>query len=757
MMKKSISVLKITSAMILLFAALFCMALFGCSDNVQDSVIDGGGDKTTEITYTFEGDNETYLKKGVASYDFVEAVKVTDNIGKKYTPEIVFNDVKLGTAGQYSVKYEYKGAEFVVTVYILDTPVIDASAAKTVYNYAEFQSECKNGVTAKDSLGRALEISVRGAGDAPLYKNGVLTTGENVLEYLAIDGAGNVASVKKNVTINANEKFPAFTGTMQFDVCDEEIEIVCDTKNERIISLIADGAKTAFEYAGGVIKINAQDILGASEGADSVEVVLVTESGYCETELTFKDEKAPVIDTFGLNNWRYLAGGEEKPLPRASKKYEYQNYEIIYKLYNQNGQETPTDGREFSAAEEGVWTLSVIPVKNGSELTEFKKDLKLKVMGAEEYDSLFASCDSTQFTDELSLTMETRSYIAAGGYAEYGYSEREDVGGAYVYYRGSTGEFGHGYILGSNIPAKYKSLSIDVWFEQYPSKVNPNVGNLFLSVFAGVKKYNIIGDAGNSDFANYQDGMKVYTIDENGNALNYINPLRNTDEGTKTWYRVEVDLAPYFDFLHDADRLIIMSESAGRFYIKNVRYNRHAVDKSDYDPDSFLNNLTFGDYGGNIGKAYKYSTIEGTNWFFDVVKENEIGKYKKIIFDILYESRVMFALYCGTDMEHYPNKVVWSAHTEDHCNYESANGAKMKTRVIKADGSLGSDANLMASDTSFYGKWFRVEFIIPDDALFVRFKWESFCTTYFRNVKLSEDAEFEKDMKNDDDLGNYKW
>ena len=151
-MKKSISVLKITSAMILLFAALFCTALFGCSDNVQDSVIDGGGDKTTEITYTFIGDKETYLKKSVASYDFVEAVKVTDNIGKKYTPEIVFNDVKLGTAGQYSVKYEYKGAEFVVTVYILDTPVIDASAAKTVYNYAEFQSECKNGVTENKSV-----------------------------------------------------------------------------------------------------------------------------------------------------------------------------------------------------------------------------------------------------------------------------------------------------------------------------------------------------------------------------------------------------------------------------------------------------------------------------------------------------------------------------------------------------------------------------------------------------------------------------
>lgn len=756
-MKNRKSILHFFFIMAVIAATLFCFAATGCGGNGEREEVSGGGESKTDATFTFEGEKETYLKKSVSDYDFSSAVVVVDSLGKNHVPEIIFNDVKLGTVGQYSVKYEYSGSEFVKTVYVLDVPVINASAAKTEYEYSEFQSEFKKGVTAQDSLGRKLSVIVRGAGEKPLYKHGVLTVGENVLEYIATDAAGNVASVKKEIVIKANENFPAIKSHGAFDVADETITLEADLKSDRAIMVIADGEKTIFSFENGKLQLNAQEILRATEGAESVNLIFVTENGYCETDLVFKDEKAPEINTFGLDNWRYLAGDEGKPLPSASKKYEYQNYEIVYRLYDGKGTETATDGKEFSAPEKGEWTLSLIPSKNGAELPEYKKDLKLSVMDAAEYESLYASCESTQFADELTLTVETSNYLAAGGYAEYGYTEREEVGGAYVYYRGSTGEFGHGYKLGANIPAKYKSLSFDIWFEECPSKVNPSVKNLFLSVFAGLKKYNVIGDAGSTDFANYQDGMQVRILDEDGTPADYANPLRNTEDSTKTWYRVDVDLAPYFDYLYATDRIIIMSESAGRFYIRNVRYNENAVDKSDYDPESFLNNLQYGNYGGNIGKAYRYKTIEGTNWFFTVVKENEIGKYKKISFDILYSDRVMFALFCGTDVEHYPNKVVWSAHTEDHGNYELSNGAKMKTRIIKQDGSLGASVNLMANDSSFFGKWFRVEFIIPEDAQFVRFKWESNCTTYFRNIKLSQDTEFEKDMKNDDDYVSDKW
>ncbi len=705
----------------------------GDTPDSSSGVTVGGENTAPETSYEIRVQETLHLSVTVKEYDFSKLATVVGNDGVEEYASVAENSVVLGTKGEYAVKYVYEGVSKEMKVLVYDEPTLTfvGTEQDITLAYDELQTGIYEGLAASDCFGNPLSISLDMSKTSTLYLDGVAQYGQHEVYYSVLDKAGNVASLHRKITVNPLQNAPTVAVGVCVDVADSTLVFPADLKGERVSLFLINGKQIAYRAGEAGLELDCEEIFDVS-ASGTVDVCLVTNAGYAEGTIQILDEKDPEINYYGADNWVYLQNTADR-LPVVSKMHTHQKYEIEYVLKSPSGSVIATENNSFTPDTVGTYTYEITPVKEGSRIERLTRALKLHVYAKADYDGIVASCDSLQNLSSLSLTPDSKNYLAKGISVDYGYSE--DVGvGAYKY-RSDRGGNWQGYILARDIDVtQYDRLAFDYYFDDSENPLDPSQKTMYPSVVVGDKKMMIAGytdwstynlETGEGCYGNRWEHMSVRKINADGSVGALVNPKMNGKEGKAQWLRVEVSLEPYKTSSTREVKLI--SEYFGKFYVKNVRLLKGALSEkttlatnADISGDTNLYNS--GRY------TYETTEIDGRN-----VQKLTINSMNATNF---YQNGLTFGLIdeWNTDsMALEYNKVVFDLYASDNANVEMALGYYYKgtTAGDKTNGGFHQvrfTDSMSAEDRArvrFYnmdgeeiyfktGEWIRVEFSIDD-------------------------------------------
>ena len=576
--------------MALMTAMLACAGLFAACEKTgeQKPGPQPGGEQTQqEVTYTITGEETVYVKSGDTQYDFVSTVSVSGSDGSVNTPTVDISNVDFDVKGEYTATYSYEdAAPFTQKVVVMTPPAFAQDTQDVVeISYSEVQDHLFDDLTAQDCFGQTLEVGILNGGEESLYVNGILQYGEHQLDLRAIDRAGNVAEWTVTVTVLPEADAPVSDdSTLTVDVTADNVTWPVNLFGKTVSLLSVNGNnEVTYEVVDGGIRFEFSALTDLVLG-ETYEVIVVTNSGYAETDLTLTDNLDPVMLTVGLDNWIYCEN-KSGILPVAEKKYERQNYTIQYTLTDAEGTEIAVTDGMMPASEAGDYRYTVVPVKNGQVLSALQKTLSVHVLQAAEYESIVTMADSTQF-DVLKPSVSVEELLGQGVNVQYGFTEEH--GGSYIYCADKIGSYWPGYEFTVDPGTEYKTLSFDLYCDYYanPEDSSQNTPHCVCVAVANSKisllKQQAEPGTPSEPFANWDDRAAVYLLDDDGNAICMINPYtKDNPMGMQKWLRVEVSLEGMGG---QSGKIQFFNEWWGEFYVKNVRLSKTEVsDKSEWD------------------------------------------------------------------------------------------------------------------------------------------------------------------------------
>lgn len=296
-----------------------------------------------ESAYSFEGVQDVHLAKSATEYDFAEGVTgFKDLAATEFTVDA--SGVQFGTAGKYEVIYKIDSYEARATVYIYDMPVFEQTSSEISYADAQTDDGLKKGITAKDTFGNSLEITVKQGISAG--SGGYIEYGKHNVVYTATDRVGNVAEYTREVTVSEADR-PQFAA-ITIDLAD--IEVATEIGGGTLVKILFDGeelAKGDYTFTNGILAFSSEFILKQELGEH--ELFIATSAGYASTKLNLTDA-LPADFTINVSDMEYQ---ESVALPKAQLNGNQRNITFEYVLKG-------ADGTAYSLTDAGE-TLTFAP------------------------------------------------------------------------------------------------------------------------------------------------------------------------------------------------------------------------------------------------------------------------------------------------------------------------------------------------------------------------------------------------------------
>lgn len=369
-MKKKVVLLAFLSVIAL------CCFCFGC---------------TSKDDYGLEKLGDFHIKASVSEYDFKNALETDLD---KDEISVDSSAVTFGTVGEYDVVIEYKGQTVTKKCYVYGMPVVEGTPAAVTYE-AAVSGEILAGVTAKDSFGNALSVSV----SEGLQKDslGRISYGNNTVVYSATDLAGNTATSEKQITVT-EEGRPAFTD-VSVDIADGNFSLALE--NMSSVRVAVGGRlipETDYSARNGVL-ILYDRYMATLDHAVAHEVTIIDETtGWNSFELSVADAKPLNYDAPIGDGFTYAAG--KISLPSVEIGNPLQQHSISYSL-GKTG-ETPVDLGDAPVLEHGEigeYDYTIRIERKDEEI--FNKTYKINIVSEREYDSIIFNADSEQFMGNM--------------------------------------------------------------------------------------------------------------------------------------------------------------------------------------------------------------------------------------------------------------------------------------------------------------------------------------------------------------------
>lgn len=356
-MKKSRLLVTLTLALLVLCFSLCFVACGGTTTTLGGESAGGVEDK-----YEIEGALDIHVSVDVTDIS-VYTNKVTATNGEDTVAVAAdVSKVNFGTAGIYELTYSYDDVVETVSVYIYNAPTITlADGARTTYAYSEYYLGVTDGITAKDSFNNDLDVRIfdnKGAENS----DGSLEVGSYTFTFAAVDMAGQIVYVDKDVTITA-ETSPVLADSYTYDVEEETYAIeLSEADYDTYLSISLAGVTIPGIYAekvDGKIILNGDYLYSVVKPGSTVNMRLLTSYGYDNATFTLTDvgEVAYNDEELELFCSKTYECFEDLGLPAVEITNPRQTERISYELYKDG--ELCSEGRTVNFKKDGAYTLKV--------------------------------------------------------------------------------------------------------------------------------------------------------------------------------------------------------------------------------------------------------------------------------------------------------------------------------------------------------------------------------------------------------------
>ncbi len=282
--------------------------------------------QTPSKQVSFSGVKDVRISVKEADYDFSNGVIAVGEDGKTLEITIDDSDVKFGTAGKYTVKYDTVNGSKECNVYVYGAPVIETTALDIPYVTATAgDAEIASLITAKDTFGNKVTVKLNTA--IALNSNGSVKTGAQQLSVSATDNYGNTTQK----TINANVQ----KSTKTYTISNQNVDFsraysMVEIKDSTLLSVyIGETACKTGEYVfdNGCFMLLPKLI--AKLGVGEHTLTLNFNDGTKDITLTITDNAEPAfIAEFDLTGETFLEK-ETITLPTLGKaEYSIQEFDV---------------------------------------------------------------------------------------------------------------------------------------------------------------------------------------------------------------------------------------------------------------------------------------------------------------------------------------------------------------------------------------------------------------------------------------------
>ena len=438
-------------------------------------------------------------------YDYLTGVTAEKDGIAEYPVRYDDSKVDITEAGQYEITYSAGKSSVTKNVFVYGDVTI-SGGGETVLSWYEFDLEAiTDGVTATDSFGTTLEVTLEEGLPQTAYSDyGRITGGTYQVVLSAHDGVGNVGTLSKNVTIHAENlemtSVRTDLGDLVSDIdvsADNIISIYADAKELNILSDYRISAENKVVFT--------PSFLSTVIGKNTV-MHINFQSGYADAPLEITDEQAPKFTMSHTVEGKYYVTDKDIPLPVASIA-SGSLQQLTFKYY--------VDG----AATTGTARFS----ESGSHV--FKTDV---IRGG----SVIASEEETFVVEGLSRILAANINFAESGY-EWLFSGSRlpspngltfagsvadrsgTVMNALKYTVSTPGQQGYNYIyfdrsvISEAINAGYTSITLTVYIP-YDGATSFNNG---YSIFKESEAELLVYCGGGSSSLYLADNWKTYTFD----------------------------------------------------------------------------------------------------------------------------------------------------------------------------------------------------------------------------------------------------
>lgn len=392
---------KLLQALLVVFSlTAISLSAIGCSRGGPTS------SSSPEAVYEFEGLNDVKLALSATSYDYAANVKAYKNF-EEITFDVDDSAVVYGTPGEYSVMYKAEDYEETVNVYIYGLPTFTETGATITYKDVQTMATLRKAVTAKDTFGVELSVSVVQGVQA--NELGYIEYGEHSVKFSATDSVGNTAEFPCNIIVSDADK-PALTD-IGIDLVD--IQKVTQFDGIQINKIYLDGTELTsddYSFMNGYLTFTESFLLNKELG--DYELLVITSNGYDEITLSLTDAEDAKY-SFHITDMNYQ---NELSFKAAKLTSHQKDISFEYTLENADGEavalSATEDGYTFRPGLETSFKLT-ITAKRGAE------DAGVKVYPFTIQDDVY------MWMVNRNNDKESVNFVLSDDEYEYGYSEEQ--------------------------------------------------------------------------------------------------------------------------------------------------------------------------------------------------------------------------------------------------------------------------------------------------------------------------------------------
>lgn len=260
MKKHKISILAI------IIVAIAATVFAGCAKNAS---------------YAIEGNADIRIGVSATEYDFLGGVRGYKD-GAETQVTVDSSSVTFGTAGEYEITYTVGTLTQKQKVYIYGAPTISFTSDTVAYENTATNEGLLAGVTATDTFGGALSVTV--SGDLQRDELGRLALSQQ-LKYAARDEYGNQAEKTRNFTVVNDFKLDDKT----VDFADADVTISVGNKFKGLYKNQEKVSSQNYFYQNGILGFEVDYLVALGTG--KFEFLVVTDEGYSAFNLTLTDNQ----------------------------------------------------------------------------------------------------------------------------------------------------------------------------------------------------------------------------------------------------------------------------------------------------------------------------------------------------------------------------------------------------------------------------------------------------------------------------------
>lgn len=351
-----------------LLMTAFGTLAFSCKDNDSGNDSGNGGNGNSSVVVGGEvlggAENEVQIFGADdwhipvnAQVDFTQGVyaQVGDDT---FTVSVDFSKVNLTAQGEYSISYSFENTVIEKRVFVYGDISFTDSTPSVTLAYSDAYELMSAGFVAKDSFGNDLDVQLLSA-DGLVNKDGTLNIGTYSAQFIVVDKAGQSKKLTRSVTVTA-ESAPTVSSAIVYDVADESL--IIPLQNANITGISVDGKLATLEF----VTITKDSLI--LDGAwvyslcsinESVQIRLISATGWAQSTLTVKDEKAVQYDDSAIVAFadKCYACDSEVALPEITLTNRRQRVTPIYRFVK--GSNSTEAENAFTFTKSGIYKLQV--------------------------------------------------------------------------------------------------------------------------------------------------------------------------------------------------------------------------------------------------------------------------------------------------------------------------------------------------------------------------------------------------------------